>query len=233
MLAGLTPIEVNERLKRVGGFNDDLVIWQKINEAIPWLRFVDREKVYINDTVKSAIQKNQACLVEVDFDGKISSPSDSHWVLYIGNKRMYDPWTGVEKDTTYYPITKGYAVIDVVSTPPADVPQQPTITPQTKIDLGNTYGTQEVQAIISMLTDKDRMLKAFDETMNGLHIENSGLKTEISTYKSQQQAYAIKLGCADNHPAILAEIEKLIKTEDQINQVGKSILDYIKSLFKR
>lgn len=128
ILAGLTPDEVNRRILAVGGYqNGNLVIWSKIKEAIPWLEFEWRNYTYEGDAdnnrVKDTISKYGACLVEVDYDGKISTPRDSHWVVYIGNQRMIDPWTGIEKPTSYYPIVKGFAVIKVSAKPEVTQPQ--------------------------------------------------------------------------------------------------------------
>ncbi len=106
MLAGVTPDYVNERLKKVGGYaNGNLVIWTKIPQALPNLIFVRRVKGYNNADVLA----NLPCLVEVDFDGS-GTTNDMHWVLFIGNKRMNDPWTGREESTGKYPV-RGYSVI--------------------------------------------------------------------------------------------------------------------------
>ena len=117
MLADITPDEFNTRLTAVNGYQVDLVIWSKIKEAIPKLEFEWRGYQYDNDKVKQAIADYGACLVEVDFDGSIATPRDRHWVLYIGNGRMYDPWTGGECATSKYPIATGYAIIKVYNKP--------------------------------------------------------------------------------------------------------------------
>lgn len=126
MLAGLTPIEVNNRLKSVNGYagkNKNLIIWSKINEAIPWLEFEWRGYGYEPERIKSAQEKNGICLVEVDFDGIVSTPNDRHWVAYKGNKKISDPWTwpviGLE-GTSKYPLWKGYSIINLTG----DIPQQ-------------------------------------------------------------------------------------------------------------
>ncbi len=118
MLAGLNPDEVNARLKAVNGFQDkSLILWSKIKEAIPWLEFEWRGKPYDNEKVKGAVEEYGACLVEVDFDGKIATPNDKHWILYIGNQQMIDPWTGAKKSTGWYPLTTGYCLIKVSEKP--------------------------------------------------------------------------------------------------------------------
>jgi len=139
MLACLNPDEVNARLKAVNGFsNGNLVIWTKIKEAIPWLEFEWRGYSFDNERVKGAIDTYGACLVEVDFDGKIATPSDKHWVLYKGDQKMIDPWTGVEKSTGWYPLIKGFAIIKV-SEKPSDKPVSEVQ------DVGNTQAIETYQ----------------------------------------------------------------------------------------
>ena len=117
MIADLTPDEVNTRLTAVNGYQVDLILWSKINEAIPCLKFEWRGYQYDNAKVKKAIDENGVCLVEVDFDGSIATPRDRHWVLYKGSQRLCDPWTGREAATSKYPRTTGYAVIKVYNKP--------------------------------------------------------------------------------------------------------------------
>ena len=113
MLAGTTPDVVNAFLTAVGGFLVDRIIWAKINETKLGLHFPDmgRQYVYNDVAVREAIEKYQGCLVEVDYDGVVATPSDRHWVLYIGNHQLIDPWTGTIKPTSSYPLVKGYAII--------------------------------------------------------------------------------------------------------------------------
>lgn len=121
MLAGLLPNEVNDRLKNVKGYagdNKNLIIWSKIKEAIPWLEFEWRGYSYDNNKVSSAIEKNGGCLVEVDFDGTPNT-NDKHWILLIGNQKIYDPWTGREASTNKYKIYTGYAIINKTEIPPS------------------------------------------------------------------------------------------------------------------
>jgi len=114
MLAGTTPDVVNAFLTAVNGFLVDRIIWTKINETKLGLHFPDmgRQYVYNDVAVREAIEKNGGCLVEVDYDGVVATPSDRHWVLYIGNHQLIDPWTGTIKPTSSYPLVKGYAIIE-------------------------------------------------------------------------------------------------------------------------
>jgi hypothetical protein len=103
MMAGLTPDKVNEILKASGGYaQENLVIWNKVS-VIPNLTFNYRYYTYENAKVKQIIDTDGACLVEVD--GKPIG-GYRHWLLYIGNKQLIDPWDGQIKSTnSYVPIS--------------------------------------------------------------------------------------------------------------------------------
>ena len=127
MLAELTPDEVNRRFiehkvyveGQSGVFN--LVNWTRIHLAIPWLKFQWRGYAYEKVEIKLAADKNGICLVEVDFDGIIATPNDRHWVGYIGNKQIRDPYTWPKKDvepTAKYPLWKGYTIINKIGNAP-------------------------------------------------------------------------------------------------------------------
>lgn len=118
MMAGLTPDEVNERLKLVQGFQVDLILWTKIKEAIPWLEFEWRGRTYDEARVKDAISKYGACLVEVQL------PTLKHWVVYVGDGKMLDPIDGKQKPTSHYPKATGYTVIKPLSNAPT-IPTEP------------------------------------------------------------------------------------------------------------
>ena len=160
MLVGTTPDVVNKELKRVGGYaNGNLVIWSKVPVAFPQLTFVKRVNSYNNADVLA----NLPCLVEVDFD---SSPVTfgNHWVLFIGNKRLLDPWTGQNRPTSSYPILKGYSVfkkksdiIPSIGQAPAspnisstETPPQPETTPETlPTTTEGTNGSETPPTIVS------------------------------------------------------------------------------------
>lgn len=158
MLIGTTPDVVNRKLSQLpkdkngntGFAKGNLVVWSRVPEAFPNLTFVKRVSYYDNEDVKA----NIPCLVEVDFD---NSPvvDNRHWVLFIGNKRLNDPWTGSERATSVYTILKGYAiykkksdtiineVVDNKPTPATSVDPLPTVNPEDNsqpIDSGPNSG---------------------------------------------------------------------------------------------
>lgn len=91
-----TPDVVNQRLKDVGGYaSGNLVIWDKIAIAFPGTQ-IHRVWSYNNDDVLANVPN---VIVEVD-GAPIGAPK--HWVVFIGNKKMIDPWTGQEEATSKY-----------------------------------------------------------------------------------------------------------------------------------
>lgn len=128
MLAGIDPKEANSRLRNGGGFaaptgspsQKNLILWTKIQACISWLQFEWRGYSYTDDDnpkVAAAIAKNGGCLVAVDGTPIGGGSKDGHWVLYIGNQKLIDPWDGKTKPTSSYKAT-GYAIINKVGEPP-------------------------------------------------------------------------------------------------------------------
>jgi len=204
MLAGLTPDETNNRLKAVGGFLVDLIIWSKIEEAIPWLKFEWRGYKYDNDKVKAAIKRNGGCLVEVDWDGS-SNTKGIHWVLYIGNQRMIDPWTGREGSTSKYPLRTGYAIINKIKPMPENNDLQECL-------------KQHKDLIDQLKAEKSRHEETKSE-LAGEKESTKSLKKQLSDseYKNEQLIMQIagKLSCEHTLEAILKELEKWVTKEDQ------------------
>lgn len=113
MLTELTPDEVNRRMNAAGAFaNGNLVDWRKLKSANLGLEFEWRGYTYDNNAVKSAIGRFGGCLVEVDFDGNPRTGL-RHWVLFRGNQKLWDPWTGTERPTSAYSMLTGFSVIAV------------------------------------------------------------------------------------------------------------------------
>lgn len=108
-----TPSTVNQKLKAVNGYagtNRNLIIWDKLKEAYPNI-ITNVERIYYYSNVKAveAITANKGVLVRVD-GAKIGAPE--HWVTYVGGGKLYDPWNGVERATSYYP-ANGMAIISI------------------------------------------------------------------------------------------------------------------------
>lgn len=104
----LRPDEVNTALKEVKAFDGAYVIWARIPLAFTRLKFIKRVRNYNNLEVSLYVYgKRTPVLVEV-YAGKIGAPR--HWVLFIGNRKAIDPWTGKEVSTGEYTPQTGYAL---------------------------------------------------------------------------------------------------------------------------
>jgi len=224
MLAGLTPKQVNERLINVRGYAQsssgvfNLIIWSKIQEAIPWLQFEWRNYTYNSDAdnnrVKQAIDKNGICLVEVDFDGTPRT-DDRHWVGYIGNQKMNDPWTGTERPTSTYSIAKGYAIVNKTGQPPTD---------------SDGEYTQVESSLFRTIVHNSTLA---DDTVNYLGLAEKADNVDFSTVKKSLEARDGKLTTCKNElstrEADLARTQQEIKNREE--QVGR-LTDTIDSQLK-
>ena len=102
----LTPPQVAEKLRAVKAFQGDLLIWSRVHLAFPKLKFVWRGYKYENSKVKESIEKKTPVLVEVLLSGS------RHWVLFLGDQKMMDPWTGKVESTSKYPLI-GYSLFSI------------------------------------------------------------------------------------------------------------------------
>lgn len=148
-----TPDIVNQKLKKVKGYSDgqnigkgNLIVWEAIPRAFPQVEKAIRVRSYDNEAVKN----NLPCLVEVD-GSRIGA--SRHWVVYLGNQQMMDPWFGNIKNTSFYkPV--GYTIIKLkegVSNPDQDGQSM-----STKI---NIEGVGEVTADLEGLKKVDEFLQ--------------------------------------------------------------------------
>lgn len=99
----LTPPQVAERLRKVKAYTGDLLIWGRVQLAFPKVKFVWRNYAYKNAPVKEAVEKGMPVMVEVLLNGH------RHWVLFLGDQKMMDPWNGRVISTATYPLI-GYAL---------------------------------------------------------------------------------------------------------------------------
>jgi hypothetical protein len=214
MVAGITPDDLNTRLKGVQGFTNDLLIWSKVKEAISF--DFSPTQAYDNDGVKAQIDKNGFCIVRVDFDGKISSPSDTHFVLYIGNQQMYDPWTGVQKSTGYYPLVTGYCPCNKINVIDPSLPWLRQMYSARGIDLSKPEGDV-----------RSRVQEIFDG--NDKYVEAVRLKDKALADLAEARGDATKweenyLTASKQISELKKEIEDLnAKVSDRDKEIGELI----------
>lgn len=121
MLAKLSDVlKANELLKNNGGFSDALIYWQNVPRGLTNLKFIGRYKYYDNNTVRDYVyNKKIPVVVEVDA-APIGAPRSSHFVLYLGDGKCADPWTGRIRPTNDFPKVKGFALYQYVTPPNTD-----------------------------------------------------------------------------------------------------------------
>jgi hypothetical protein len=223
MAAGLNPDEVNERMKQVNGYADgNLVIWSKIKQAIPWLEFGWRNYTYEtpedNEKVKAAIAKNGFCLVEVDFDG-LPNSRDNHWVLFIGDGKMYDPWTGREVLTTKYAIYRGFAIINKVGE--AQPPEQSEELKQCLILHDKLMG--EIGETKKSLDElQTQYLRLKEDSSNQIRTAEDVAKAQKYKYDDFISSVATRLQTTQDTATIYPEIDRLITVEDLLTKERKA-----------
>lgn len=206
MAGDITPVEVNNRMNSVSGYtNGNLVTWTKVQAAIPWLQFEWRGTSYDNDRVKAAIEKNGFCLVEVD-GSRIGGTR--HWVLYIGNGQMYDPFYGTQKTTSYYPAV-GYAIINKVG--------EPQTSQYRGYDLSNSDSMKiavddHIKVVEGQLVDKSQY-EAIKGQLTESQKHNDELSQQLGTANGTIKALTDKV---ESQTAIIAEYNK----EDAV-QIGQ------------
>lgn len=223
MLAGLTPVEVNNRLKAVNGFLVDLVIWTKIEEAIPWLKFEWRGYSYDNKRVSDSIEKNGGCLVQCDFDNNLTT-KERHWVLFTGNKKLNDPWNGKTEPTSKYSEYTGYAVINKIGEKPS----------------GTFVDKKTFERLVSNSGAYDEFVK------NGMNSANETLETiykikeDYNKCKADLRANKITqeyLEAADLMVEEYSVVKRVLKNEynitDKALKSEKALFDALESLTRR
>lgn len=236
MFAGTTPDVVNEELKRVGGYqNGNLVIWSALDRTNLGLRFIERSRVYNNEKVSN----NLPCIVEVD-GSRIGAKQ--HFVLYIGNKRMIDPWFGRETDTSYYPAI-GYAIVKVDI-----IPQEPIAPPMDDIRLtileANNIKTEgQLREVLGawndyapLKTDLDNARKEIEkltqienkyEELKKIHESvKDDFEKDLAEVEEKNRIYreflvrlAKKVGSTQNIEDVEAKIGTLVKDSQELKEI--------------
>lgn len=122
-LAKLSDVgQVNEMLKALGNYNattnpngaflGSLIVWANVGKALKNLSYNGRFYMYDNIGVANYVyNKKTPVVVQVDAT-PIGAPRSDHYVLYLGDQKLMDPWTGSIRPTSDFPIQKGFALYD-------------------------------------------------------------------------------------------------------------------------
>lgn len=224
MIAGLNPDDLNAKLKAVDGFTNDLVIWSKVKEAIPF--DFSPTQAYDNEAVKAQIEKNGFCIVRVDYDGKISTPSDTHFVLYIGDQQMIDPWTGVQKSTGWYPTVTGYCACTKVNTIDPTLPWLRQMYQVKSIDLSQPEGTVrgKVQEIFDGNDKYQEAIKLKDKALADLaEARGDATKWEENYNNASKQITELKKEIEDLNTKVSARDSEITTLQARVGALEKQL----------
>lgn len=195
-----TPESLNDMLKTRNAFIGDYKNYIDVINLDNYFPSVFGEFQQIdpwNDVPTTQELLNGDKVVVCKVNAKAIGGTGTHFVLLTGIvggvAMIHDPWTGVEeKITVRYGKLGNILGVRIFNIKPyAVVNPLPPQTP-VKIDLGEPYGPQEVQAIKSMLNDKDRDI--------------TNLRNEIEQLKRVKEEYSDTIDILNNH---IKEIEKI------------------------
>lgn len=176
MIFGTTPDVVNTKLLAVNGYsNGNLVIWTKIMEAFPGSTVRRVFGQYDNEDVKN----NVPCLVEVDFDGTPRT-DDRHWVVYLGDQTLADPWTGTVRPTNVYPALS-YAIVK----PAVAKQEDDSYLAQLKSQIEATSQCQiQLKTTLDLLTAAQAKADTYISTIESNKVETDELRRK---YEDEQR----------------------------------------------
>lgn len=241
IILGTTPDVTNERLKAVQGYaQGNLVIWAKLEEAFPGIK-IKRVWTYDNEDVKKNVPN-----VLVEVDGKPIG-GYRHWVVYIGNGKMIDPWDGKEKSTASYPSPVSYCVIGGKWNKPSPQPENMSIPKETFEELVTKATTlDKAGERLNIPTNRDIFLaemekfSKYEETIRSKENEISTLKERLETVNREltelntrhiglQNVHSDLETTAKQYKTTLDDQEKKLTEQGQSIQQLSSQVQYLQS----
>lgn len=182
MILGTTPDVINDRLKTVNGFaQGNLVIWGKLEEAFPGIK-IKRVWTYDNEDVKANVPN-----VLVEVDGKPIG-GYRHWVVFIGAKKLYDPWTGTERPTSDFPNPLSYCVIGGKWNKPSPQPDNQQIIDELRLQRDNEHNLLLAQ--IEIVKQKQARIENLEGQVNAKNEEIQKSNRAIITLNERITAMA-------------------------------------------
>lgn len=230
------PKTVNQKLTDNGGYsNGNLLLWESINKIWPRAKWTWRGWSYTDDDnakIASAIKNYGSCLVEVN-----GAPigGTKHWVIYIGNQKMIDPWDGLEKPTSSYSAI-GYSLIELMKNDDEEIPVSKKIYEMlvgkaTKYDKFVELGFDNPEAFKQKLDDNNKTIINLNQTITDKNGTIATQQGEISSAEAQlisvNEQLNIAIEQAKKVPSLVSEVEHL--TEEK-SMYLKDVISYNKTI---
>lgn len=238
-----TPKTVNDKLLENNGYaNSNLVIWSVIPKIWSRVKSVDRIRSY-NDNVA---KKNIPLMVEVN-GSRIGA--ELHWVLFVGDQKMADPWTGNFKSSGWYGTPIGMTVMEFDLQSSSETMQEEKmvqlesskfeelVSKATKYDELNAgkliTKTQHDEQIKSAVSDYKSALYKIARQLDLSNTDDSSIilgklkedQERAQKYKLFSENVLLKLGGRLDLNQALGDIESLIAISDDVDRLKKEVQD--------
>jgi hypothetical protein len=178
MVADILPTEALKKLT----FDGAMLNWESIKN-------IGLEPLYKGDWDNAKalqfVADNGQCITRVDFDGS-DRTDDTHFVVLIGNKRLYDPWTGTERPTSSYTKYTGIRACKKVTMNADEIAVKKTdfenlVKKSTQLDeILTKYGVPDPQGVFSMVQGKDSRITDLTNQL-GVCQANDKNKEEVNS----------------------------------------------------
>src|SRR3990167_3154104 len=211
------PKRLDDLLASNKGYSQKtLIIWSKIAELFPRVKFEGRFYSYTNTKVIEWLARGIPVLVQVDA-APIGAAGTQHWVVFIGDKKVYDPWTGAGTPTDKWTPT-GMAVFSGMPAVDSEfVPKEDYDKAIAEKDTNWQTYQKEVKAHEDtkekLRKGSDRIIKREEEKTTLIDDKNKA-EDKAKEYKKEHMDFldmlALKLGITSDEVAIETEIKDLI-----------------------
>lgn len=226
-----------------GGDSRNLIIPGRLPKNIPEIYLSYRSIDPYNDLPGWKEIPENLIICRVDARG--IGGSGTHFVDFdhnIGKLAMViDPWFGtIDPVTLHYNRYNNILGLRIFNVKKKELAIEENMTDQTKIELGDNWGSMELQAVRSTLNDLKRDKESAELKVAQLEQSLSTCKTDLKIeadanaahesasreqYNSFIKSISSSLGSTQDEPRILQEVARLKAVEDLYNDQQKKIND--------
>ena len=252
MVADILPTEALKKLR----FDGAMLIWESISNI--GLEPIEKGG-WDNAKALDYVAKNGQCIARVDFDGS-DRTDDTHFVVLIGNKRLYDPIDGKEKATSTYSKYTGIRACRKVNMTTDEMiikksDFEKLVTKSTAYDeILARYSVADARGLFNMVQGKDSRITDLTNQLGTAQAEQknkeeiiSRLKAELLKLQDDKTLLESRLDACQNEMAQLGkdkgglaiEVEQLKIQVDTLKQqateggVSLSLADLFKLIWNQ
>lgn len=218
----INPSKLNKALTDNKGYSQgNLVIWSKVAELYPKLRFNTRLYSYDNNIAATWIKHNGIIpIVRVSAAPIGGAPGGKHWVGFVGDHKSIDPWNGNIVDTsTWEP--DGMAIYDYT-------PTDDNYSEEGDTNMPNMYKGYDLSNAESMKVAVDKLV----EVMEGVYIKKDEAERLLNEAVDKVKEDLTKANQAADKLKIEAiSVRKILKLADDAS--NDDVLGAINTLMQQ